>query len=181
MRQALGRFEELLWSIRLVVMVAVVASLGAAQAMLYMAAVDTAMLVGHVLHYAGPGVTADAQAAMRLTAITHVVEVVDGFLLAAFLIIFGLGLYELFISKIEVAQGTAFAESILYVRSLDDLKGKLAQVVVIMLVVKFFEHAAGVKPTTPYELLLSAGAVALIGLALFQGSAGKKPTAGDGH
>lgn len=182
MKQVLGRFEELLWSVRLVVMVAVVASLCAALAMLYMAAVDTVVLVGHAVHYAGPGVTVEAQAAMRLTAITHVVEIVDGFLLSAFLIIFGLGLYELFISKIEVAQGTAFAESILYVRSLDDLKGKLAQVVVIMLVVKFFEHAAGVKPTSPYELVLSAGAVTLIGLALFLGSAGKKAPPGDaGH
>lgn len=181
MKQVLDRFEAVLWNVRLMVLVAVVASLAGSAAMLYMAAVDTVTLVGHVLHYAGPGATPEVQAAMRLTAITHVVEIVDGFLLAAFLVIFGLGLYELFISKIEVAQGTAFAESILYVRSLDDLKGKLAQVVLIMLVVKFFEHAAGVRPSTPYELLLSAGAVALIGLALYLAGGGKKPAAGEPH
>ena len=182
MDQLEGGIERALWSVRLVVSVAVVASLAASLAIIYMAAVDTVTLVGHALHYAGPGVTADAQAAMRLAAVTHVVEIVDGFLLSAFLIIFGLGLYELFISKIEAAKGTAFAESILYVRSLDDLKGKLAQVVLIMLVVKFFEHSVAVKPASPYELVLAAGAVALIGLALFLGSAGKKVSPGDaGH
>ncbi len=178
MDQLEGGIERALWSVRLVVLVPVVASLAAALAIIYMAAVDTVGLLGHATHYAQAGVTAEGQAGMRLTAVTHVVEIVDGFLLAAFLIIFGLGLYELFISKIEAAQGTAFAESILHVRSLDDLKGKLAQVVLIMLVVKFFEHSVAVKPASPYELVLAAGAVALIGLALFLGSAGKKASPG---
>jgi len=168
------KIEGLLWGSRFLVLVGVVASLAAAVAMLYMAAVDTVMLVRHALHYAGPGVTTEAQAAMRLTAITHVVEIVDGFLLASFLVIFALGLYELFVSKIDAAAGTAFAESILHVRSLDDLKGKLAQVILIMLVVKFFEQAVGVRAATSLDLLLVAGSVALIGLAIFLGGAGKK-------
>jgi uncharacterized membrane protein YqhA len=173
-------FEGILWSSRYLVLVGVVASLGAAVAMLYMAAVDTVMLVSHAVHYARPGITAEAQAAMRLSAITHVVEIVDGFLLAAFLIIFGLGLYELFVSKIEAAAGSALADSILYVRSLDDLKGKLAQVVLIMLVVKFFEQAAAIHAGTPLDLLQVAGSVALVGLAVFLGSAGKKRAGADG-
>jgi uncharacterized membrane protein YqhA len=171
------KIEAVLWGSRYLVVVAVVASLVAAMAMLFTAAVDTVRLVGHLLHYAEPGATAEALAAQRLTAITHVVEIVDGFLLAAFLVIFALGLYELFISKIEAAAGTAFAESILYVRSLDDLKGKLAQVVLIMLVVKFFEQASAVRATTALDLVLVAGGVALIGLALFLGGAGKKKSA----
>ena len=178
MNQLERAFEGLLWRSRYLVLVAVLASLAAAVAMLYLAAVDTVTLVSHAVHYAGPDVTAEARSAMRLAAITHVVEVVDGFLLAAFLIIFGLGLYELFISKIEAAEGSGLAASILYVRTLDDLKGKLAQVVFIMLVVKFFEQAVAVRATSPLELVLAAGAVALIGLALFLGGAGKKKADG---
>ena len=173
-RQVEGGFEGLLWGSRHLVLVGVLASLAAAVAMLFMAAVDTVRLVGHALHYAARDLTVEAQAAMRSTAITHVVEIVDGFLLAAFLIIFSLGLYELFVSKIEAAAGTAFAESILNVRSLDDLKGKLAQVVLIMLVVKFFEQASGIKVASPLDLLLVAGSIALVGLALFLGGATKK-------
>lgn len=167
MRHVEGGFEQVLWATRYLVLVAVLASLAAAVAVLWMAAVDTVALVGHAVHYAGPGVTLESQAAMRLTALTHVVEIVDGFLLAAFLIIFGLGLYELFISKIDAAEGSAFASSILYVRSLDDLKGKLAKVIIIMLVVKFFEQSASLKPSSGQELVWVAGSVALIALALY--------------
>lgn len=185
MRRAERGFEVVLWSTRFLVLVAVLSSLAAAVAMLYMAAADTVTLVRHTLHYAGPGVTAEAQAAMRLSALTHVVEVVDGFLLAAFLIIFGLGLYELFISKIDAAEGSAFAESILYVRSLDDLKSKLAKVILIMLVVKVFEQASALRPSTGLDLLWLAASVALVGLALFLSHAadGKKADKADasGH
>lgn len=174
MRRVEGGFEGLLWGSRFLVLVGVVASLAAAVAMLFMAAVDTAQLVGHAVHYAARGTTAEAQAAMRSTAITHVVEIVDGFLLAAFLIIFALGLYELFVSKIEAAEGSAFAESILNVRSLDDLKGKLAQVILIMLVVKVFEQVAAVRASTSLDVLAVAGGVALVGLAIFLGGANKK-------
>jgi len=179
MRRLENGFEQVLWGTRFLVLVAVLASLAASVAVLYMAAVDTVTLVVHAAHYVGPGVTAEGQAAMRLLAITHVVEIVDGFLLAAFLIIFGLGLYELFISKIDAAAGSAFADSILAVRTLDDLKSKLAKVIVIMLVVKFFEKAAALHTAGAQDLVLLAGAIALIGLALFlvHAADGKK---GDG-
>ncbi|MCM2333703.1 MAG: YqhA family protein [Anaeromyxobacteraceae bacterium] len=174
MKQVEGGFEGLLWGSRYLVLVGVVASLAAAVAMLFMAAVDTVRLAGHALHYAARDVTVEAQAAMRSTAITHVVEIVDGFLLAAFLIIFALGLYELFVSKIEAAEGSAFADSILNVGSLDDLKGKLAQVILIMLVVKVWELVAAVRSSSALDVLAVAGGVALVGLAIFLGGAGKK-------
>lgn len=172
------RLERLLWGSRHLVLVGVVASLAASLAMLFMAAVDTVRLVAHAAHYAARDLSAEAQAAMRSTAITHVVEIVDGFLLAAFLIIFALGLYELFVSKIQAAEGSAFADSILNVGSLDDLKGKLAQVILIMLVVKVFEQVAALRPSGALDVLVVAGAVALVGLAIFLGGAGKKK--GDG-
>jgi len=174
MRRIERGFEGLLWGSRFLVLVGVVASLAAAVAMLFMAAVDTVRLVAHALHYAGRDLGAEALAAMRATAITHVVEIVDGFLLAAFLIIFALGLYELFVSKIEAAEGSAFADSILNVASLDDLKGKLAQVILIMLVVKVFEQVTGMRTGGSLDVLMVAGAVALVGLALFLVGAGKK-------
>jgi len=174
LRQVEGGFEGLLWGSRYLVLVGVLASLVGALAMLFMAAVDTVRLVGHAAHYAARDLTVEAQAAMRSTAITHVVEIVDGFLLAAFLIIFSLGLYELFVSKIQAAEGSAFSDSILNVGSLDDLKGKLAQVILIMLVVKVFEQVAAVRAANALDVLALAAGVALIGLAIFLGGAGKK-------
>jgi uncharacterized membrane protein YqhA len=174
MKRVEGAFEGLLWGSRYLVLVGVLASLAAAVAMLFMAAVDTIRLAGHAVHYAARDLTVEVQAAMRSTAITHVVEIVDGFLLAAFLIIFALGLYELFVSKIQAAEGSAFAGSILNVGSLDDLKGKLAQVILVMLVVEVFEQAAAIRATSALDVLAVAAGVALIGTAIYLGGAGKR-------
>jgi hypothetical protein len=49
------------------------------------------------------------------------------------MLIFALGLYELFVSRIEIAEGSEFAERRLLIRSLDDLKDHLAKVVLLKL------------------------------------------------
>jgi uncharacterized membrane protein YqhA len=103
---------------------------------------------------------------MKAQTVAHVVASVDGFLLGAIMLIFSLGLYELFISKIDVAQGNGTSK-ILIINSLDDLKDKLAKVILMILVVMFFEQAIFLKPTGPLELLYYALAIMLVALALF--------------
>lgn len=49
----------------------------------------------HIVHYADPDLTAVARKALHDEAITHIVEVVDGYLLATVMLIFPLGMYEL--------------------------------------------------------------------------------------
>ncbi|WP_246345570.1 YqhA family protein [endosymbiont of Lamellibrachia barhami] len=98
-------FENFLWNSRLVVVTAVLASLAAALAMFYMTSVDAFYMIGHLMHYASPDLTAEARVVLRSETVTHVVEIVDGYLLATVLLIFSLGLYELFISKIDQAEG----------------------------------------------------------------------------
>ncbi|MEJ2455243.1 MAG: YqhA family protein [Candidatus Thiodiazotropha sp.] len=160
-------FENLLWNSRLVVLAAVVASLLAAFAMFYMASVDAFYMITHLGHYASPELTAEARIDLRSATVTHVVEIVDGYLLATVLLIFSLGLYELFISKIDHAEGSESASNVLLINSLDDLKSRLAKVVMMILVVRYFEYALGMDFTTPVDLLQFAGGIALLGLALY--------------
>ncbi len=160
-------FEGILWQSRLVVLVAVVASVVGAVALFYMATVDAFYMISHLLHYASPTLGGAARVALRGETVTHVVEIVDGYLLATFLLIFGLGLYELFISKIDQAEQADNASQILLINSLDDLKARLAKVVVLILIVRYFEHALGMNFQTPLELLQFAGGIALLGLALY--------------
>lgn len=94
--------------------------------------------------------------------------VVDGYLLAGIMPIFALGLHELFISRIDTAEESEFAERLLPIRNLDDLKDRLAKVVLLILVVKFFEFALALQVTVALDLLwlglgiaLMAGAVLL--------------------
>ncbi|MCG7954326.1 MAG: YqhA family protein [Candidatus Thiodiazotropha taylori] len=160
-------FEKLLWNSRLIVLAAVIASMAAAVAMFYMASVDAFYMISHLGHYASPALTGEERVALRSTTVTHVVEIVDGYLLATVLLIFSLGLYELFISKIDHAEGSDSASNVLMITSLDDLKSRLAKVVMMILVVRYFEFALSMEFTTPLDLLQFAGGIALLGLALY--------------
>jgi uncharacterized membrane protein YqhA len=160
-------FETLLWRSRLVVLVAVIASVIVSLVMFYVASVDVASLLGHVLHYHQGELEPGARAVLRGEIVSIVVEVVDGYLLGAIMLIFALGLYELFISRIDAAEGSEFASRLLLIRSLDDLKDRLAKVVLLILVVKFFEYALALKITTSMELLWLGLGIALVAAAIF--------------
>lgn len=160
-------FEGALWQSRFVVMLAVVFSLLTAFAMFFMATVDAWFMIAHIGDYASADLVGDARADMRATTVTHVVEIIDGFLLATVLLIFALGLYELFISKIEAAESSETASKVLIIHSLDDLKNRLAKVILMILIVKFFEYASSMKFAGPLELLYLAAGIALLGVALY--------------
>lgn len=95
-------------------------------------------------------------------ALPVLVGAVDLALLAAVFLIFSLGLFELFIRRLDLP-----LENVLSVESLADLKGKLGQVIVMILVVKFFEKAMAFKPEAALDFLLFAGGVALLAVALW--------------
>jgi uncharacterized membrane protein YqhA len=160
-------FEGALWHSRFVVLFAVVASLATAFVMFFIATVDAWFLVGHMFEYLSADLVGDARDSFRSSTVTHVVEIIDGYLLGTVLLIFALGLYELFISRIEQAEKSETASSVLIINSLDDLKSRLAKVILMILIVKYFEHAGAMRFSTPMDLLYLAGGIALIGLALY--------------
>jgi uncharacterized membrane protein YqhA len=160
-------FEAFLWRTRWVVLLAVIASMAAAIAVFYLATVDVYFIVVHMLHYGDPALTDEARKAIHDQTITHVVEVVDGYLIATFMLIFSLGMYELFISDIDEAQGSKASSRILVIESLDDLKARLAKVVLMILIVTLFEHAITMKLDQALDLLYLGVGIAMIGLALY--------------
>lgn len=166
-------FESFLWNSRFVVLAAVLASLASSLTMFYIATVDAYYMVTHLGEYASPLLSTEERNVLRGITITHVVEIVDGYLLATIMLIFALGLYELFISNIDNAQEERhLASNVLLIRDLDDLKARLGKVILMILIVKFFEHAIGMKFQGPIDLLSLAGGIALIGLAMFLSHAG---------
>jgi uncharacterized membrane protein YqhA len=156
-------FERLLWASRFVVLIAVASSLLLSFAMFYMASADVLHTLGPLMHYADPG-----QEQLRAQIVSHVVETVDGYLLASILLIFAFGLYELFISRIgAAAEGRDLSSRVLIIRSLDDLKDRLAKVVLLILVVKFFQHAQRMSFDTPMDLVQLSIGVVLIAAAVY--------------
>src|SRR5688572_5235843 len=98
MKRLESLFERALWSSRFVVVVAVVASLVASLVLFAMATWDVVSLTQHAFGYVSLSLGDAERLQLRNSTVAHVVEVVDGYLLATFLLIFAFGLYELFIS-----------------------------------------------------------------------------------
>ncbi|MDO8465823.1 MAG: YqhA family protein [Gallionella sp.] len=176
-------FEGALWNSRFVILSAVIGSLLAGFAIFYMATVDVVNLFGHALHYADSGMTEEARKALHDSTVSHIVEVVDGYLLATVMLIFSLGLYELFISDIDQAHGSKASSKILVISNLDDLKSRLAKVILMILIVTLFEEALNMKMSTPLDLVYLGASIALIALALYlthasEHGAGKEEPAG---
>ena len=168
-------FEALLWRSRLIILVGVLASIVSSVAALIMATAEVGHMLSGVVSYlrtmghAAPGTTE--------RILTMMVRSVDGYLLTAILIIFALGLYELFISKIEAAEQSDVAERVLLIRSLDDLKDRLAKVVILILVIEFFQHAVEMTFTKMTDLLGLAFGTLMVSGAIYLSSR----SSGHGH
>lgn len=144
-------FEWGLWQTRWIILLPVLALLVSAGAF----ALETVHHVWEALHGHGGSET-----------LVLYIEAMDSSLLSAALVIFALGLYELFISKMDLRFGHE-AGDVLHVSTLDDLKSKLAKIILMLLVVKFFKQAQSVPTQTPMDLLIFAGGVVGMAIALY--------------
>ncbi len=90
-------------------------------------------------------------------ALVEVLATIDVFLLATVLLVIAIGLWELFVSDLDVPDW-------LEISSLDDLKKKLADVLVLVIAIKALEKFTTAK--SPDDALQYALAAALIVAAL---------------
>lgn len=172
-------FESILWGSRLIILLPVVFGLLLAVGMFVVATVDALVLIGEMFSYMNPALDEAARATLRLDTISEVVAVVDGYLLAAIMVIFSLGLYELFVNKIDRAENSEFATRLLLIRNLDDLKDRLANVIMLILIVKFFQQALNLKYENPNDLLaLAVGVILIAGALYLSGRANPKKAMG---
>jgi len=173
-------FEKMLWQSRLLVLVAVVASTILAAGTFYMATVDVLFLLGGLLSYGSPSLEFAARAALREATVTGIVKAVDAYLIAAILLIFALGLYELFVNRIDPSESVARrVPRVFQVSSLDDLKDRIAKLVLLVLIIEFFQYALKLKYATPLDLLYLAVGVLFIGGALYLSGPGGLRGRGD--
>ncbi len=166
-------FESALWNCRHVVILAVIASMVSAVILFLMATWDVGNLTIHAWQYM-TGYVSEPYNVFHDSLVGHIIGAVDDFLLGTVLLIFSMGLYELFISKINEAENTVHGSSILLIKSLDDLKDRLAKVILMILIVSFFKHVLHASFTEPLNILCLAGGILCIALALYFGhKAGK--------
>ncbi len=157
-------FEWLIWNARFVVILAVVASL-IGMLMLFLLAAENVFLLFRDFLLVLAGAHEDPEFHTR--AVAQIISAVDDFLLGTVMLIFALGLYELFISRIDIARSEKNAQNILMIRTLDDLKDRLAKVVLMILVVAFFKNVLHVKFDDPLNILFMGGGILLVSLATY--------------
>ena len=81
--------------------------------------------------------------------------------------IFAFGIYELFISEIDEANESEVGSQILAIHSLDELKSKLGNVIVMVLIVIFFKKVIHMHFETPLDMLYLAGGIFALALSLY--------------
>lgn len=155
-------FETFLFNSRLIVILAVLGSLTSSVLMF----VRGALLIAHaavefVKHI---GASQEGHDELSVTLISSV----DSFLFATVLLIFAMGIYELFISKIDPASRTADSRpNWLQIHSLDDLKSAIGKVILMILIVRLFESAVKMKYDRPLDLLYLGLGVVFVAVALY--------------
>lgn len=159
--------ERGLWRSRLVMMVGVMASLGLAVGIIFVATIDVLYVFQSILGYGSTGLDPLLRTDARVGIVTNVIKAADSYLIAAIVLLFALGLYELFIQRIAIAGHSESAPRLLNIESINDLKDRIAKLILLVLVIEFFQYALQLQYTTPRDLLMLAVSILFIGTAIF--------------
>jgi len=163
-------FEGAIWRSRFIVLLAVVFSLLGAIILFVVASMD----IWGVGVYAFNTIISHAHPEdFHEDVVAGIIGAVDLYLIAVVMFIFAFGVYELFISDIDEAEGKN-GSKLLAIHSIDELKDKIAKVIVMVLVVNFFQRVLHTNFATPLEMLYFALSIAALAVGLyFLGKVGK--------
>ncbi|PLY05704.1 MAG: hypothetical protein C0625_12170 [Arcobacter sp.] len=165
-------FESIMWKSRLFILLAVIFGLIGAVILFIVASVDIYEVLSYTLNVYVNGLHPKD---FHEVIVSKIIGAVDLYLIAIVMLIFAFGIYELFISKIEVAENKETGSNILAISSLDQLKDKIAKVIIMVLVVGFFQRVLHMKYTSALEMLYFAISIMVLAIGLyFLGKVGKK-------
>src|ERR1017187_7580157 len=158
-------FETVLFNCRFLVLLAVLGSLLAAIMVFLKGAIELVQAANAFV----PSMTQfHVTNADDKQVLLSIMPAIDYFLFATVLLIFSMGLYELFISEIDPAsRRDKTRPNWLNVRSLDDLKSHMGKVITMILIVNFFPQAFKITYGAPSDLLYLGGGILLVALSLF--------------
>lgn len=159
-------FEGGLWQSRFIVILAVIFGLVGSIVLFTIASID----IFGVASYAVDTITSGTHPEhFHEEIVSGIIGAVDLYLIAVVMIIFSFGIYELFISKIDAAcdDEDSNCSTILAIHSLDQLKDKIAKVIIMVLIVSFFQKVLHTTFTTPLELFYFALSITALSVGLF--------------
>ena len=166
-------FENTLWSSRFMVILAVVFGLIGAVVLFAVASIDIFVTAKYVFTTYTTGAHPEA---FHENVVGGIIGAVDLYLIGVVMLLFSFGLYELFISDIDAAKDDQGNDNqILAIHSLDQLKDKISKVIVMVLVVGFFQKVGHTQYTGALDMLYFALSITAVAVGLyFLGKVGKK-------
>jgi uncharacterized membrane protein YqhA len=155
-------FEKILWNLRYIVILSVVLSILSSITLFFIGSWDIINSIIYQNPLFNPNINNNND------LLFNIISSIDLFLIGIVLLIFGFGVYELFINEIDFAKGK-FSDSTLKIKSLDQLKNKIIKVIIIVLIVKFFEKILKLTPefTSPNDVLLFSISILAICIGYF--------------
>ena len=157
-------FENAMWKTRLFVLLPVVFGLIGSIILFVIASVDIFEVLIYTLNVYLNGLHPEN---FHEEVVSKIIGAVDLYLIAVVMLIFAFGLYELFISKIDAAENSKSGNNILAIHSLDQLKDKIAKVIVMVLIVSFFQKVLHTSYDGALQMLYFALSIGILSAGLF--------------
>ncbi len=152
-------FEAFIWNFRFFIIAPVIFSLLSALRFILIGTRD--IWSGLTLGLDGEAVGQEA----TLDIVSYIVGGIDYYLIGIVLLIFAFGIYELFISEIEIKHQDD--SSILQTNSLEELKSKLVNVIVVALIVSLFKQMLSLEIKQISDVVYIALAILLISISQY--------------
>lgn len=153
-------FERVLWSLRFIVLLGVIFGAVSAIILFIVGSVEIFNVVTEAFFFE------DAHLTHEIILI-GLIGAIDFYLIGLVLLIFSFGIYELFISELDIARRCGSFTSILEVRNLDDLKNKILKVIIMVLIVTFFQRVLELNVETSMDSLAMAISICLICIGVY--------------
>nr|WP_320161813.1 YqhA family protein [uncultured Methanoregula sp.] len=156
-------FESGLWNSRLIVLLAVVFGTLSAIVLFVVGSIEILVSLAHAVSLSS------LEGDWQISVLSAIIGGVDLYLIGMVLLIFSFGIYELAISKIDIARSSESFHTLLEISSLDDLKNKIIKVIIMVLIVSFFQRilVLSLKFTSPVDMLFMAASIAAICIGVY--------------
>lgn len=152
-----------MWNARLFIILAVILSLVGSILLFIVASVDILKAAKQTyLYYVG---LLESGVDIHNVLLNTIIMAVDLYLIAVVLLIFSFGLYELFITKIQIKDESD--SKVLEIHTLDQLKDKLAKVIVMALIVAFFSKVLNMGMKSTQDMLFFAISILALAIGLY--------------
>mgnify|MGYP003635050814 FL=1 len=155
-------FENFLWNSRFLVLIPVISSLLGSLILFIVGTMDIIKVTLTSINYYLGRETQD----IHDFIVTDIILAIDIYLVAVVLLIFGTGIYRLFISPIDESEVSDIKHPF-NIQSFDELKDKIVRVVILAVIIEFFRAVVDIKFSTPLDAIYLALSVFALAASLY--------------